>query len=153
MSLPESIKGFTFRFLKIVINSKGIKMENINKKENIIILLKSYLVFIIIHELNHVMKRFLNINEKYKICKTPEINEYKEGGELLIKLLFGHILIENSLNIKQADYILDINNWKKNSVYEFKKNFLKIENNSNNNCIVYLSTQKKSVCDHSKLFG
>ncbi len=27
MNLPKSIKGFTFRFLKIVVNSEGVKLK------------------------------------------------------------------------------------------------------------------------------
>ena len=96
MNLPESIKGFTFLFLKIIINSKGVKLktnsQNIDKL-SILLLLKAYLIFLLIYELNHFMKRYLNQNKSYKICKTPEIKDYKEGGEQLIKLLFGHILI------------------------------------------------------------
>lgn len=157
MNLPESIKGFTFRFLKIVINSKGVKLKinsrNIDK-QSILLLLKAYLIFLVIHELNHFMKRYLNQKKSYKICKTPVIKDYKEGGEQLIKLLFGHILIGNSLNIKQADYILDINNWKKKSVQDFRKDFLNIKkNNDNDKCIVFLSSEEKSICDHSKLLG
>ena len=57
MNLPESIKAFTFRFLKIVINSKGVRLKNEQSKDSsanignsiIILLLKAYLVFIIIH--------------------------------------------------------------------------------------------------------
>ena len=155
MNLPESIKGFTFRFLKIVINSKGVKLKPNSKNiENITILLTAYLVFLAIHELNHFMKRYLNQNKSFKVCKTPEIKEYKEGGEQLIKLLFGHILIENSLNIKQAEYILDINNWTKKSVREFRNGFLEIKKNiDSEKCIVFLSSEEKSICDHSKLFG
>ena len=155
MNLPESIKGFTFRFLKIVINSKGVKLKPNSKNiENITILLTAYLVFLAIHELNHFMKRYLNQNKSFKVCKTPEIKEYKEGGEQLIKLLFGHILIENSLNIKQAEYILDINNWMKKSLREFRNDFLEIKKNiDSEKCIVFLSSEEKSICDHSKLFG
>ena len=156
MNLPKSIKGFTFRFLKIVVNSEGVefKTKEYPDEENIIILLKAYLIFLIIHELNHFMKRYLNKNNSFKVCKTPEIKEHKEGGEQLIKLLFGHILIENSLNIEQAKYILDINNWNKKSVFEFKKDFKNIKNNSeNNNSIVFLTSEKHSICDHNKLSG
>lgn len=157
MNLPESIKGFTFRFLKIVINSEGVKLRTNSRnidKQSILVLLKAYLIFLVIHEFNHFMKRYLNQNKSYKVCKTPEIKDYKEGGEQLIKLLFGHILIENSLNIKQAEYILDINNWKKESVQVFRNDFMKIKkNNDNDKCIVFLSSEEKSICDHSKLFG
>lgn len=157
MNLPESIKGFTFRFLKIVINSNGVKLKATSQDidySSILLLLKAYLIFLIIHELNHFMKRYLNQNKSYKICKTPEIKEYKEGGELLIKLLFGHILIENSLNIEQAKYILNVENWYKHSVKSFREDFMKIKKNNNKEkCIVFLSSEKKSICDHSKLFG
>ena len=85
MSLPESIKAFTFRFLKIVINSEGIRLKNEQSYNTIIILLllKAYLVFIVIHELNHFMKRYLNQNQIYDLCKTPIVKDYKEGGEQL----------------------------------------------------------------------
>ena len=159
MNLPESIKGFAFRFLKIIINSEGVKLKTNGRnidKQSIFALLKAYLIFLVIHELNHFMKRYLNQNKSFKVYKTPEIKDYKEGGEgeQLIKLLFGHILIENSLNIKQAEYILDINNWKNQSVQVFRNDFMKIKKNNNNDkCIVFLSSEEKSICDHSKLFG
>ena len=90
MALPETIKGFTFRFLKIVINSEGIKFERVNN--NKLILLKAYLIFVIIHELNHFLKRYFNINEPNDLCHSPKISGFDdegEGGKQLIKLLFG----------------------------------------------------------------
>jgi hypothetical protein len=155
MALPETIKGFTFRFLKIVLNSEGIGLENFNSNNNLI-LLKAYLIFVIIHEFNHFMKRFFNKDKKTNLCHTPEIkdcdDERGEGGKQLIKLLFGHILIKNCLNVEQAKYILDINNWYKNSSYEFKKGFLNI-NDKKGDSIIYLRSVKESLCDHSKLFA
>ena len=59
MRLPEFIGGFAFRFLKIVLNSEGIKF-NPENNNYIPILLKAYLVFVIIHEQNHYM--LTNIN-------------------------------------------------------------------------------------------
>ena len=162
MNLPESIKAFTFRFLKIVINSKGIRLKNEQSKDKnknignnvILLLLKAYLIFIIIHELNHFMKRYLNQNKAYDLCKTPTVNEHNEGGELLIELIFGHILIHNTLNVEQANYILKTENWNKKSVMEFRTDFLKIRNDyENNGCIVYLNSENTSICDHSKLNG
>ena len=156
MSLPESIKAFTFRFLKIVINYEGIRLNNEQSSNSIIILLllKAYLVFIVIHELNHFMKRYLNQNQIYDLCKTPIVKDYKEGGEQLIKLLFGHILIENSINVEQAQFILEPKNWNKKSVIEFRNEFKKIKKDSkNDNCIVYLKAESKSICDYSKLNG
>ena len=162
MNLPESIKAFTFRLLKIVINSKGVRLKNEQSKDSsanignsiIILLLKAYLVFIIIHELNHFMKRYFNKNQTYDLCKTPTVKDHNEGGELLIELLFGHILIHNTLNVDQANYILDPNKWNKKSAIQFRTDFLKIKRDSGNNgCIVYLNSEKMSICDHSKLNG
>ena len=117
-------------------------------EETKIILLKAYLVFLIINELYHFMKRYLNKNKSYNSCKTTELKESKEIGEQLIKLLFGHILIKNSINIEEAKYILN-----KKSAYEFKKEFSKFKTDLEaNKCLVYLSSEKHLICDHSKLF-
>ena len=160
MALPEEIKGFTFRFLKIVINSEGVNMKstntNINDNDKDI-LIKAYLVFIIIHELNHFIKRQFNLGKTIDVCKTPKINGFDdegEGGKQLIKLLFGDVLINKYLNIEQAKYILDIKNWNKNSVLDFKNDFSKIATNKGNEgSIVYLNSEEMSICDHSKLFS
>ena len=162
MNLPETIKAFTFRFLKIVVNIKGIKLKNEqakNSNEEIdnnvtFLLLEAYLVFIAIKELNHFMKIYLNQNQTYDLCKTSHLKDFKEGGEHLIKLLFGHILIENTLNVEQAKYILETQNWNKKSATEFCSEFCKIKKDpNNNNCIVYLNSENKSMCDYTKLIG
>ena len=155
MSLPESIKGFTFRFLKIVINSEGITFKAPqNDSENLSKLLEAYLIFVIIHEQNHFMKRYFNQNIANTLCKTPDIKGYNEGGKQLIKLLFGDDFIKKYLNIEQAKYITNINNWRKNSVYEFRKGFMEIESNRDKDkYIVFLSSDDESMCDHSKLFA
>ena len=60
----------------------------------------------------------------------------------------------NGLNIEQAKYILDIGNWKKSSVLEFRQGFLDIKtDNSKDASIIYLSSEKESMCDHSKLYA
>ena len=152
MGLPETIKGFTFRFLKIIINSEGASFQSeIMDDENRFILIKAYLVFLIIHEQNHFMKRYFNKNKAITSCKTPDVKGYNEGGRHLIKLLFGDALIGNNLNIEQAKYILDINNWKKDTVYEFRRDFKAIKEGGNNQSIVYLNSPFQSMCDHSKL--
>ena len=152
MGLPETIKGFTFRFLKIIINSEGASFQSeIMDDENRFILIKAYLVFLIIHEQNHFMKSYFNKNKAITSCKTPDVKGYNEGGRHLIKLLFGDALIGNNLNIEQAKYILDINNWKKDTVYEFRRDFKAIKEGGNNQSIVYLNSPFQSMCDHSKL--
>ena len=160
MALPEEIKGFTFRFLKIVINSEGVNMKSTNPSINDNdrdILLRAYLVFIVIHELNHFIKRHFNLGNTIDVCKTPKIKGFDdegEGGKQLIKLLFGDVLINKYLNIEQAKYILDIQNWNKKSVLDFKNGFSKIATNKGNeDSIVYLTSEKMSYCDHSKLFS
>ena len=158
ISLPKSIKGFTFRFLKIVINSQGIVFANYQNQqmdeESKRILLQAYLIFVIIHEQNHFLRRTFNKNMANILCKTPDIKGCDEGGRQLIKLLFGDDLIKQNLNIEQAKYILKLDNWKKNSVYEFKKEFLAIKSgNGTDKCIVYLNSSAESICDHSKLFA
>ena len=146
-SLPSSIKGFTFRFLKIVVNPEGIvfpyfQNEQNNKKIKLI-LLKAYLIFLLIQEQNH----FLDI-----LCKTPDIKGYDEDKRQLIELLFGDESIKTKLNIEQAKYILDSNKWKKSSVYEFKRDFLAIKSGKDiDKCFIYLSSYEESMCDHSKL--
>ena len=155
MELPEFIKGFTFRFLKVVLNSKGI-VFNSDNNENKITLLKAYLVFVIIHEQNHYIKRYLNVDIDTEMCKTPKIGEKDEaeGGKFLIKLLFGDPLIKKTLNIKQAEYILDIKNWQKSSVKEFRDGFLAIKTeDGKENSIIFLSSETDSICDHTKLFA
>ena len=158
ISLRKSIKGFTFRFLKIVINSQGIVFANYQNQqmdeESKRILLQAYLIFVIIHEQNHFLRRTFNKNMANILCKTPDIKGCDEGGRQLIKLLFGDDLIKQNLNIEQAKYILKLDNWKKNSVYEFKKEFLAIKSgNGTDKCIVYLNSSAESICDHSKLFA
>ena len=160
MALPEEIKGFTFRFLKIIINTEGVNIES--KKTNIDgsdknILLRAYLVFKVIHELNHFMKRQFNLDSTIDACKTPKMKVFDdevEVGKQLIKLLFGDVLINKYLNIEQAKYILDIQNWDKKSALDFKNGFSKIPTNKGiEDSIVYLNSEKMSYCDHSKLFS
>ena len=149
MGLPKTIKGFTFRFLKIVINSKGILLNMDDNSK--IILLKAYLIFVLIHEQNHFIKRYFNINYNVHLCDTPNINNYNEGGRHLIKLLFGEEMIHKNINLVQAKYILDKNNWDNKSIYEFKNDFENIKIGGTNNTVAYLTSEYSSICDHSKL--
>ena len=138
-----------------MLNSKGI-VFNSNDNEYNNTLLKAYLAFVIIHEQNHYIKRFMNENIDTEICKTPKIDgeDEAEGGKFLIKLLFGDALIKKSLNIKQAEYILNIKNWKKSSVKDFRKGFLAIKStDGKQNSIILLSSKTDSICDHTKLFA
>jgi len=152
MSLPKEIKGFTFRFLRIVLNCNGIEFKN-NCDFNKVTLLKAYLIFVIIHEQNHFIKKYFSHGIISKLCGTPKIDEVREGGKQLMQLLFGHHLIHNCLNVDQARYIINPENWEKKSVFEFRNDFLKNanDNNNSNNSIVYLTSESENFCDHSKL--
>ena len=101
-------------------------------------------------EQNHFIKRYFNIGINSNLCNTPKIGDIREGGEQLIKLVFGSILIENCINPKQAEYILNLENWEK-SLKQFREDFLAIKKDNNSSSIIYLSSNNRSICDHSKL--
>ena len=151
MNLPKVIKGFTFRFLKIILNCYGIEINLSNPNHNWDELLKAYLIFVIIHEQNHFIKRYFNEEIDYNLCRTPKINDINEGGEQLIDLLFDERLINSYINVEQAQYILNIDNWNNKPVKQFRNDFNKIKKNENESSIIYLSSYSRSICDSSKL--
>ena len=81
--LPKTIKGFTFRFLKIILNCNGIIFNGKTDNSNLNDLLKAYLAFVIVHETNYFMKIFFNINVEYQLCNTPKINNDEGKGPKL----------------------------------------------------------------------
>jgi len=149
MGLPKNIKGFTFRFFKIILNYNGININSNDLLEKNI-LLKSYLILLIIYEINQFIQRHFNVNDKINLCDTPKINIYNEGGNQLIQMIFGDELIHKNINLDQAKYILNIANWSK-SIYEFKDEFMKINTDDKKESIVYLNLDNYSYCDHSML--
>ena len=82
-------------------------------------------------------------NSWYKKCRWR--------GRTINWFLFGHFLINNKLDINQAKYILDINNWENKSLEYFRKDFLKINKTEESSSIVYLSSGHDSICDKTKL--
>ena len=127
IGLPKTTKAFVFRFLKIVLDTKGINLICNNKSDKDI-LLKAYLILVIINEVNNFIKRYFNIKIKSYLGKTPKIdNNYNGREKQLIEIIFDNEIIYKGLNIEQAKYILDIKNWSK-LVYEFKNEFSKIYN-------------------------
>ena len=66
----------------------------------------------------------------------------------MAKIIFGDELINKNINLVQAKYIIDMNNWFK-SIYEFKNGFLNIKNSDNKDFISYFSLEHSSYCDHS----
>ena len=103
-------------------------------------------------EVEKIKEEMEKKNEEEK--KDGDIKVYDEDKRQLIKLLFGDESIKTKLNIEQAKYILDSNNWKKNNIYEFKRDFLAIKSGKDiDKCFIYLSSYEESMCDHSKLFA
>jgi len=142
MPLSRDIKAFTFRFLKIVINIEDVEFKNGNNEEDKEILLKAYLMFLLIHEFNHLIKLLNMINIDSEIAVTPR---YNEGGKELISLLIGNYLLNQKINLNNAKYILDINNWNK-TLSEFKKDYNNIVEDNKEKSIAYLYTGNSEIC-------
>ena len=144
MPISKKYKAYTFRFLRIVINTENVEFQNenpMNKNERKT-LLKAYLAFLLIHELNHFIKRLNMINIDSEEAVTPRSNE---GGKELMNLLFGHYLLNNNINLNQANYILDINNWKKN-LDDFKNGYNNTLKEKNDKSIAFLYTGYSEIC-------
>ena len=116
----------TFIFLK----QKNIMIRNIEESQVIEIIEKILYTGGIIktnlHELNHNFYNMFYCHENGNIpLKTPRKNGLKdrEGGREMEILLFGSIL--QNINLKQALYILNENNYKKN-IFQFKEDFEKL---------------------------
>ena len=89
------------------------------------------------HEWGHISSSFLFFNSHINYFDTPErkvkitLNnsqkeiKFKDGGYLIEYLLYGRKIYE--LNIKEAIYILDNNNYNK-SLKDFCKDFKNLEN-------------------------
>ena len=142
MDLSTDYKAFTFRFLKIIINTSNIsfKLQKNDFKENIT-LIKAFLIFLILHELNHLIKRLPNIDKDSDKVMTPR----KEGGKELIELLFGNHLLNRNINIEQANYILDYGNWF-GSLSSFCGGYKSIKNDYKGNSICYDLNEYDSIC-------
>ena len=117
----------TYTFLTPRIISLGLN-DNENLKNNIKYitqsLLYSSLVSINLHELNHNFHNYYFFSKNGETSlKTPRklLIDEREGGNNMERILFGKIL--NNLNLKQALYILNENNYSK-SLYQFQTDFL-----------------------------
>ena len=95
------------RLKKIIINpSQFFFPEDLkNNEDQFIEILKSYLIIILLHEIEHFL-RLLSNKELY--IDTPR---GKEGGKLFTKYLFGIEKI-NRINSNQAKTIMSIKEWK-----------------------------------------
>lgn len=143
MPLSKEFKAFTMRYLKIVINVCDIKFPKENSINDDHILLKSYLVFILIHELNHLIKRLNNIGEITEKASTPRDIE---GGKEIISLLFENHLLNKHINLEQANYILDLSNWEKKTLKDFKDGYISISNEKKETSISFLYIGYSEIC-------
>ena len=146
MKISQAFRGVCFRFLKIIINTEDISFININNKneEEINELLRAYLIFVIIHEFNHFLKRMSNVDIDKEIDITPIEDE---DGKELIKLLFNHYILNRKIIYSQAKYILDIKNWENKSLNEFRNDYLNVKTETKDNSILYLDISEKSdIC-------
>ena len=121
--ITDKFTSDTYIFLK----PKRFNTQPISKRETIELLEKILYTSGIIktnyHELNHNFYNMFYYQENGNIpLKTPRNKNFpmREGGRIMEKLLFGKI-IEN-INIIEALYILDENNYNKD-IYQFKKDF------------------------------
>ena len=145
MPLSKNFKAFTFRFLKIIINTENVefkKGEQDLDEQSKKILMKAYLTFIIIHEINHLIKRVNKIGIDSEKSATPR---GEEGGKELIELLFGHHLLNQNINMEQAKYILELNNWKK-GLTEFHRGYNNTIEKTKGRSIAFLYTGQSEIC-------
>ena len=145
MPLSKNFKAFTFRFLKIIINTENVefkKGEQDLDEQSKKILMKAYLTFIIIHEINHLIKRVNKIGIDSEKSATLR---GEEGGKELIELLFGHLLLNQNINMEQAKYILELNNWKK-GLTEFRRGYNNTIEKTKGRSIAFLYTGQSEIC-------
>ncbi len=123
----NSIPNF-FPPLKFLTNKESICYHNILKIGKII--------NVLIQELNNcalVLYNFISNGEKgiftperkYLKGKYKEIKG-KEGGQLIEEILFGRMI--NKLNLGEALYILNYENYEKKTVEQFRKDFMNLNN-------------------------
>jgi hypothetical protein len=144
MQLSSQFKGITCRFLKIIINSQGIIFnKDENTEDDNIKLISAYLIFIIIHEFNHLIKRYYKIGYDKDDGITSRENE---GGKEIINLLFGHHLLNRNINITQAKYILNINNWNMKNIKAFREEYSKISTVLDDKSISCLFSDEEDIC-------
>ena len=114
METPEGIKGYTNRYLLIILNCNGLQLNGLtfDASKNI---LKCCIVLSILHELNNYLRRDKCRNKEYTLISTTRRKEDYDGGELLFDVIFGVKFIQ-TLNEEQASYIMNINNWNKSTI-------------------------------------
>jgi hypothetical protein len=125
--LPNFSRAFVDPNMRIILNPLFIKLsdllnENEEKKKEI---LESYLIIILIHEIEHLLK-FMNENN-FSRYKIPQTQNNKEDGKMFINYLFG-IPVINSISYSQAKDINNEKNWENITILNNIFNSIKSEN-------------------------
>jgi hypothetical protein len=93
---------------------------------------KAGLIIVLLHEIDHFNKRVAFSGKEINRAKTPKknynvmSNDQPEGGFYFIKSLFGAEV--KRLSLEQAEFILDLNNWKNCCLTGFCEKFRDIIN-------------------------
>ena len=112
--LPKYKKAITVRYLHIFINELNFRFEHNNGIETQEKLTKAFLLLVLLHELVHFLFRIGGVNQLSSQWATiDQDGQLKEGGMLLQEFLLGQYFI-NSIDIIQAEAIINIDNWKSN---------------------------------------
>ena len=114
-NLSLTKKEFSKEELALINKDKEECVLNKNDISELIYIqvLKSLLLFIIIHELNHYVRRSGCINEDIMKCLTDRRSvdkEEYEGGEHMFKTIFG-VKSFTKMNYQQALIIYNKDNW------------------------------------------
>ena len=149
---------FTMKSYLNSFNYKIISIQSLTEEEKTV-LKYGLSIFGSIHEVGHNITNNLyymsNCSNQIETPRNENLKE-REGGEYMELIFFGKVM--NELNIKQAFYLLNENNYKKNC-FEFQKGFeeLQIDDLINENGIFRVemnqakSTLKKNI-EFNKIF-
>ena len=106
-----------------------------------ILLLKSYLVFLLINELNNLIILLNNVEED-----SEKANPKQKRKKELMNLLFDHYLLNHYFDLEKAKYLLDLNNWEKKNLKDFKEGYIPIVGPKKGTPISYLYTGFSQIC-------
>ena len=136
--LPNSLKGITHRFLRIIINISGITILKGKENKNLINTnIKCLLMLTIIHEMNHFLRRLSCESECINNCSTPRDKDDHDGGELMFKELLNRFTF-STLNETQSLNIINPINW--NESKEILQKSITRKANEVNKCVIHAMT-------------
>lgn len=97
------------------------------------------MMIVIIHELNHYLRRVKRKDEKIEDCLTGRTRSV-EGGELMFNQIFG-VNDMNKLDFLLQKEIMNVANWNGDNLYYFKQFFT--EDYPVSGCIQFMKTDSK----------